>query len=266
MMYPYFENMVRKLYINYSKESYDYDSHFQNKIEICYCFSGMQKLKVDGTIYTLSAGDAVFILPNIVHEYIKCDPGDGEQTEVISFICDTDLIASLIPDIVTKRLVTPFIPAHLISKDTNRAFRRMTLNPESMELLGWGCIAISGIVKNVDFIPFKSSGGDKLAPALISYINSNFTKNLTIGTIAREFGYSESYIAHVFYDRLKIPFRAYLGSVRSERAKDLIIKTDKTLTEIAYECGYNSVNTFCRCFKKHFKKTPSQLRQAERMK
>lgn len=260
-MYTYFENMEKKLYVNHSNESYNYASHFQNKIEICYCFSGCQKLRVEDSVYTLGPGDAVFILPNLVHEYIKCKNSLGQVTETISFICDTDIIAPLIPHIVSKRLATPFVPARLIGKDTSRAFKRMTAKPESMELLGWGCIAISGIVKNVEFIPIKSDGGTKLAPSLISYINSNFTKNLTIKTIAKEFGYSESYIAHVFYDRLKISFRTYLGSVRSEHAMELIVKTNKSLAEVAYECGFNSVNTFCRCFKKHFGKTPSQAKK-----
>lgn len=262
-MYPYFENMVKKLYVHHSKESYNFNSHFQNKIEICYCFSGMQKVRVEDEIYTLSSGDAVFILPNLVHEYIKCETPEDMSTEVIAFICDTDIISQLIPDLVTKCLVSPFIPSELIGKDTDRAFRRMTSSPDSIELLGWGCIAISGIVKNLEFIHIKSKGGDKLAPALISYIDSNFAKDLTIRTIAKQFGYSESYIAHIFYDRLKISFRTYLGSVRSEHAKDLILKTDKTLTEIAYECGYNSVNTFCRCFKKRFGVTPSKVKSGK---
>ena len=263
-MYPYFENMVRKLYIHHSEESYNYDSHFQNKIEICYCFSGKQKVRVEDEVYILSSGDAVFIMPNLVHEYIKCETAEDMSTEVIAFICDTDIISPIIPDLVTKRLVSPFIPAGLINKDTSRAFRRMTDNPDNIELLGWGCIAISGIVKNLEFVPLKSRGGDKLAPSIISYINANFTKNLTISTIAKEFGYSRSYITHVFYDRLKIPFRTYLGSVRSEYAKDMILKTDKTLTEIAFECGYNSVNTFCRCFKKRFGITPSGVRTGKK--
>ena len=94
----------------------------------------------------------------------------------------------------------------------------------------------------------------------------NFQKPLTITFLSNEFGYSSSYIAHIFYDQLKIPFRTYLGEVRSKYAAKLIETTAKTLTEIAFECGYNSLNTFCRCFKKHFSQTPSEYKKTCRSK
>lgn len=265
-MNTYFENNVNKIYISHHKLSYNFASHFQTKIEVVYCFSGMQKVRIGETVYTLQSGDAAFIFPNTVHEYIKCNTAPGTETEVISLISDTDFFASLVPELVTKYPVSPFIPASLISPDTAHACRKMTDVSDSIELLGWGCIALSGIINNLELVPLKSSDNVRLAPAIISYINANFQKPLTIKSIANEFGYSASYVTHIFYDQLKIPFRAFLGGVRSERAKELIIKTDKSLTEIAYECGYNSLNTFCRCFKKHFGTTPSNLKKDKKKK
>lgn len=263
-MNTYFENIINKIYVTYRKHSYNFAAHFQAKIEVVYCFSGRQKVRIGEMVYTLQSGDAAFIFPNIVHEYIKCETEPGTKTEVISLISDTDFFASLVPDLVTKRPVSPFIPAKLISEDTAQAFRKMTSVINNIELLGWGCIALSGIISNLELTPLKSIDGARLAPAIISYVNANFQKPLTIKSIANEFGYSSSYVAHIFYDQLKIPFRTYLGSVRSEYAKDLILKTNKSLTEISYECGYNSLNTFCRCFKKHFGKTPSNFKKTNK--
>ena len=263
-MHPYFEDTLSSIYISHRKESYNFDSHFQNKIEIAYCFSGAQKIRVGETTYIMNKGDAVFVFPNVVHEYIKCESGQDVNTETVSLISDTDFFASIIPELVTKYPLSPFIPAQLISCDTAWAFRKMTETNEKMELLGFACIAISGIIKKLDLVPIKTFSSIKLAPAIISYINSNFTRNLTIKSIAAEFGYSTSYIAHVFHDQLKISFRSYLGSIRSEYAKSLILKTNKSLTEISYECGYNSLNTFCRSFKKHFGINPSDVKNSKK--
>jgi YesN/AraC family two-component response regulator len=97
---------------------------------------------------------------------------------------------------------------------------------------------------------------------VVAYIDETFKEPLTIDYIAKVFGYHPSYIAHVFCDQLKISFRTYLGAVRAEYAAAEIRTTQKSLTEIAYESGCNSLNTFCRCFKKHFSMTPSQYKKS----
>ncbi len=259
-MSAYFENGNVKIYINYNKESYNFDSHFHSKTEIAYCFSGFQKVKVGNTVYTLQKGDAVIIFPNVVHEYIKYDLEPDMETESISLICETDYLGKVFPDLLLKQPGSPFIKSDLVPDNSALAFEKMKESKEESELVGWTLVALSGLIKNLDLIPFKKSNGLNLAPSLISYINVNFQKPLTIKSLGKEFGYSSSYIAHVFYDQLKIPFRTYLGAVRSEHAANMICTTTKSLTEIAYDCGYNSLNTFCRCFKKHFSKTPSQYK------
>lgn len=262
-MHTYFEDDMQKIYISHRMESYNYDSHFQSKIEIAYCFSGVQNVRIGETVYTLKKGDAVYISPNVVHEYIKSENDSSEATEVVSLMSETDFFASVLPELVTKTPESSFVPAEYIDRSTAMAFRKMLESTDKLELLGWGCIALSGIVKNLNMVPLKKHDGFNLAPSIVSYINSNFQKPLTIKFIAKEFGYSQSYIAHIFYDQLKIPFRTYLGSVRSEHAKDLILKTGKSLTEISYECGYNSLNTFCRCFKKRYGVTPSEIKRGK---
>ncbi len=259
-MSAYFENRNSKIYISYNKKSYNYDSHFHSKTEIAYCFSGFQDVKVGNTVYTLQKGDAVIIFPNVVHEYIKNETKPDLETKSISIICETDYLRGGFPDLLYKNPRIPFIKSDLVPDNSALAFEKMIETKDESELVGWTFIAISGLIKNLDLIPLKMSNGLNLAPSLITYINVNFQKPLTIKYLGKEFGYSSSYIAHVFYDQLKIPFRTYLGAVRSEYAANMICTTTKSLTEIAHDCGYDSLNTFCRCFKKHFSKTPSQYR------
>ncbi len=260
-MSVYFENKSRNIYIHHKSESYNFNSHFHSKTEMTYCFSGFQDVKIENQIYTLKKGDAVIIFPNVVHEYIKNQPKNNISTESVSIMCETNYLSSIIPDLITKHPVSSFISAEHINKDSILAFEKLKDTQNETELMGWTFIAISGLIKNMELIPIQKSNTSNIAPRLISYINENFEKPLTIKYLEKEFGYSSSYIAHVFYDQLKIPFRTYLGIVRSEHAANMICTTTKNLTEIAYDCGYNSLNTFCRCFKKHFSQTPSQYKK-----
>ena len=257
----YFENNEKNIYVAYYEYSHSFPPHFQNKIEIAHCFSGQQKIKIAGEIYTLNKGDSVFIAPNLIHEYIETE-SQSSKTEVLCLMSDIDVFHQLLPQLTSKVPLSAFVPANLTDKTTLNAFRQMTeAKNNNLELLGWACIALSGIIKNLEFGENNKTFNTKLIQMLISYINENFKEDLTLETIASHFGYSTSYIAHIFSEQLKIPFRSYLGSTRSEHARKLILEKNKTLTEICYECGFNSPNTFCRNFKKHFGKTPSEFKK-----
>ena len=258
-MYPYFEAEIFRIYTTYKKESYNFDSHFHNKLEMFFCFEGSQIIKIENTLYTLNKGDAAVIFPNVVHEYIA--DNKNNKTESISLISEIDLFSAIIPELSTKRPASPIIRASELEENTLLGFRKMIDAKNETELLGWSLIAFSSMADKLDLLTLKKTDGFILAPNLLSFINNNYSKPLTIQYLSKEFGYSASYITHIFYEQLKIPFRTYLNYIRSESAANLITTTNKSLTEIAYECGFNSLNTFCRGFKKYFNKTPSEYKK-----
>ena len=261
-MQPYFEVKQKNIFIHHTKNTYNFPAHFHTYMEIAFCVSGMQNIRVGENIYTLKKGDAVAIFPNTIHEYIECDSLYNETTEVVAIICNTKLFAETLPDIITKYPRNPFIDAEMISKNAALAFRKIVKQNNEIEMIGWTYIILSNLFSTLELIP--QEGNLDLPSKIISYINANFKEDLSINRIAKVFGYHPSYIAHLFCDILKIPFKTYLGNIRSEYAASQIRTTEKNLTEIAYDSGYNSLNTFCRCFKKAFLQTPSQYKNNHR--
>lgn len=256
-MRPYLEAKSKQIYINHVKQSYNYPSHYHNHTEVVFCFSGSQGLKLGDKTYIMNGGDALVIFPNTPHEYVALDC--DEITESVTLICNTRLFGEIIPDIISKNSADSLIPAKKISKNTKLAFNEILLTEDGAQKFGWACIALSELVKLLDLKQIE--GSSELTSRIISYIDENFQEPLTISYIAKEFGYNQSHIANLFCDQLKIPFRTYLGAVRAEYAASQIRTTQKSLTEIAYDSGCNSLNTFCRCFKKHFGQTPSQYKK-----
>ncbi|WP_343633650.1 ATP-binding protein [Fluviicola sp.] len=51
----------------------------------------------------------------------------------------------------------------------------------------------------------------------------------------------------------------FIRMVRLEKAKDLLLNGDGTITEIAYKCGFSSQSYFTKSFTEHFGKSPSQM-------
>ena len=256
-MRPYLEAQSKQIYVRCTQGSYSFPAHYHNHTEVVFCFSGRQGVKLGDRMYEMIGGDALIIFPNTSHEHIELD--SDENTKSLTMICNTRLFGEIIPDIISKNSEDSLIPASEISDNIRLAFNEMLLTDDGAQKFGWACIALSGLLKSLDLKRTDSNG--ELTSRMISYIDQNFQEPLTINYLAKEFGYNPSYIANLFCDKLKIPFRTYLGSVRAEYAASQIRTTQKSLTEIAYDSGCNSLNTFCRCFKKHFGQTPSQYKK-----
>lgn len=58
----------------------------------------------------------------------------------------------------------------------------------------------------------------------------------------------------------------FIRSIRMKRAAQLMIKSQKTIAEIAYEVGFNDPKYFTKSFKKEFGMSPSAFIQANRKK
>jgi AraC-like DNA-binding protein/quercetin dioxygenase-like cupin family protein len=56
---------------------------------------------------------------------------------------------------------------------------------------------------------------------------------------------------------------AYLNRRRIARAEELLRSTDKSITDIGFECGYSTTPLFCRTFKRFTNRTPTQYRRGE---
>ncbi|RAJ23055.1 YXYXY domain-containing protein [Gelidibacter algens] len=100
----------------------------------------------------------------------------------------------------------------------------------------------------------------KFLQKLIQIIQTNiYNPNLGSRHVAQKMGLSESQI----YRKLKAitgkSTAIFIRSVRLEKAKDLIQTTDKPISEIAYEVGFNDPSWFSRAFKEEFGYTPSAM-------
>lgn len=77
-------------------------------------------------------------------------------------------------------------------------------------------------------------------------------------------GVSEAHFARSFKQAFGVPPHRYLLTRRVERATALLRDTDKPVTEIAFETGWNSLGTFGRTFRDVTGESPGAIRTRER--
>lgn len=85
-----------------------------------------------------------------------------------------------------------------------------------------------------------------------------------VGRLARVSGVSEAHFARSFKQAFGVPPHRYLLTRRVERAKMLLRETDLSITEIAFQTGWESLGTFGRTFRDITGESPSATRLRER--
>lgn len=111
------------------------------------------------------------------------------------------------------------------------------------------------------FISGKKSYGKSLIEEINKYVENNYSKDISLGTIANKFFINQSYLSQMFKKEMNIKFIDYITSIRLGKAKELLKTTSLSVNEIAETIGYSDTRYFREVFLKHTKETPSQYRK-----
>lgn len=97
----------------------------------------------------------------------------------------------------------------------------------------------------------KSNRKSGLNEQIMEYIEVNFKRHdFSLRDLADKFNMSESYLSQFFKEQVGINYFDYVESARMKSAKEMLIRTDLPIQEIASQIGYNLSSTFCRAFKR----------------
>lgn len=89
-----------------------------------------------------------------------------------------------------------------------------------------------------------------------NYVNANISVKLTVREIAAHFYFSTKYINVIFIKSLGISPKKYITKMVMDKAIFFLNKTDFSISQIAYELGFDNVASFSSAFKKYFGKSP----------
>jgi len=130
------------------------------------------------------------------------------------------------------------------------------------DLCAWISTALNEFIELV----YSSQDARKITQIspTINYIDANYDKAITLAEIARASHLSVSRLAHLFKEQMGMTLIDYVTAVRIERAKELLLGTDQSCTEICFQVGYNNQSYFTRTFKSVAGMTPRQFRVQNR--
>ncbi|CAL2060124.1 MULTISPECIES: GlxA family transcriptional regulator [Streptomyces] len=110
-------------------------------------------------------------------------------------------------------------------------------------------------------VPLEQASTTRRIEDLRHYILRHIAEPLTVTQLAEHAHISDRQLTRIFKNELGTTPHAYIESVRVERARHQLESTDATLERVAAACGFGTLDTLVRSFRRRLDTTPTEYRR-----
>ncbi len=241
------------------------DSEFasHNSIEIIYVIKGKIKVQVRNHTRILNKGDVYIINSNNAHCLYR-----EEEDNIL-------LCLQMFPEYLEKKLEIEgdyFFSNDIKMKD-NIEYGLGLLYIESLSIKSKSDVEKRGINILLDSIRHNLVSNKSMNAIDIDY-NSEYivydilekysdilpNEDITLSKVALEYNISYSYLSRIFKEIIGINFTRYFSKQKLNKVIDLLLNTNKTITDISIDSGFTDIKTLNRNFRDTFFMSPTQFR------
>lgn len=112
--------------------------------------------------------------------------------------------------------------------------------------------------------PSVTAAEHEVASEILRYIMSTDGKGITLESLAKKFSISPSHLSRIFANAYHVSPINYAINARITFSTEYLLKTDKTIVEIAELVGYDNPTHFSNMFIKRIGCTPTEFRERNR--
>ena len=252
-------------------------THWHEEMEVIVIKKGKGRVCVDLISSQVSAGDIIFVLPGQLHSIEQHSPYSMEYENIIF---KPSLLHSVNQDLCYRDFLQPFFsglvaftycvtPDHPDYNKLDFCIRHIdelcSQRPEGYQL------AVKGLLFQIFFLLISRHPQKSLQPKakksldkikiVLSYIQENYARPITITEIAAVCFYSESHFMKFFKDCMGVSFNQYLKEYRLQAAAQLLRETEDNILDIAAASGFDNLSYFNRTFKTKYGMSPGHYRR-----
>lgn len=250
--------------------------HFHKNFELNYISSGYGRRIVGSNISSYAPGDMVLLGPNLSHCWEVIEPGDDGHGEcVVTHFYENILVSDFfkipeLEDVVELLKEAEYGIQFTGEKATEAANLLMTMKTlngldKYIEMLKVFNILLS--IKDRKFlalpteVPENTEKDREQIDKIYEYVFQNLETGINLNEAAGLIYMEPSSFCRYFKKKTNQTFMEYVKSVRIGISARLLAETDKQITQICFESGYNNLANFNHYFKQIMKKTPSEYRK-----
>ena len=249
--------------------------HWHTEFEFVYVETGTVYFGISDKQFALSEGQGVFINSKILHRYFP----QGKAI-VPNFVLMPYFIAAQ-DSLIYQKYVLPIMASpmdyQIFSSDIPWQAQALSLMREMMaaqekasdvELVSsyliqkiWHILYQNTDVEHMGKKENYSASSQARLQLMMQYIHQKFAYNISLSDIADQAKVSKSTALNLFQRYLGISPVTYLINYRLQEAAKLLASTEKKVTVISKDTGFDNVDYFCKAFKKYYKLTPTEYRK-----
>ncbi len=245
-------------------------AHQHREVELIALTEGRVDFYIETQCYSMQCGDVLVIPPYAIH---RAEIPSDSVTAYKCICFDIDLLWD--KDLRTGLLEHTVMLDSLISHDTPYAkhlqdYVNAGCDAYEGQKSGWEMEAIGsmhlffGILKQNDRFSHNASphSAHSFAQTTIDYIAKHYATPITSTTTAVALYMNNSYFCRLFKKVFGCCFSDYVLAYRLEKAKTMLDHTQLSITEIAFQCGFNGCSYFGKSFRRRFGRSPLAYRKS----
>ncbi|OMF32201.1 hypothetical protein BK133_14345 [Paenibacillus sp. FSL H8-0548] len=254
--------------------------HFHDWYELVYIYSGKGTFFIDQTFYDAAAGDVFLIPGNTIHRSFPDSENPKTSTALFfnaSLVHNPPLGESFsylrcfeqakrrkayrhqtAAADTSQQIVALIDRIHAEEKDKLPGYRQAVLLHLQQILL-----ILGRALNPADAEPALFSSAPSWMTSILTYIDEHPGNPLGLSQLAKQASVTPAHFSRVFKKLTGMNVTEYVTTKRIIRAKELLMESDANISEIAEQCGFESLPHFHRMFKKLTGMTPSYYKKNE---
>ena len=265
------EDFPFELYrVNALHPKYEMAFHWHTALEIIRVLDGKLTLTLDNRVHVLHAGEVAFINSETVHGATPADCLYECIVFNLAFLKTGNADCDGFIDHLLSH--TAFLSEHPIDNTvvalTNSIFEKISnqTNGAPFKVIGTflellGELREKGLYTSHLPVSYRHDEKKVLKlKAVLKYIRENFSRCITLEDMSTAASFSPKYFCRFFKDMTGTTPINYLMAYRIERAARKLLGSDLSVTQIAYDCGFNDLSYFIKTFKAFKHVSPKDYR------
>ena len=229
--------------------------------EIYYMVDGECEYYIGGRIYEVISGDVILIPAGVLHENsYRCQ----KHTRIAIHFSNQYIPTAVLPFIKSGTILyrnSETAPAiHNLTEAMYKEFKNG--DDFSDEIIkNYMNLLFLVIARNRKYYEGVKTLSEDVETAK-KYIHENYSSEITLKGTAEMIGISAEYLSRMFSAETGFGFCEYVNLVRLDSARMLLRSKNKSVAEVAYECGFNDSNYFSVKFKKMYGISPKDYKKS----
>lgn len=251
--------------------------HWHDLLEINLVLSGEMEVVRNNRSFHVGAGELMVLNRDDVHSvssesedllYVQMQLNLQEFNQYIPDIWTVLVYCSPEDDDAVQRNLKAEIKSHI--SNIAELMNEQNSNVDVEKMIIYYCIDILSSFK-MAFGAFermhagsRNKEQDDRVWKIIDYIYDHCNQKLPLSEVAGHVYVSDDYLTKILKKYTGRGFEEFLGFVRAETSIRLLLNTDKSISDIAYECGFSAPKYYNAAFEKHYGCRPADYRKTNR--